>query len=83
MEPRERGPACTDAGGAAALPSRPCPRFATRDEWEAWHAALTWEEQLRRGDLEPPEPEYSGATHEGPLSAEETSCQRSDANAAS
>lgn len=61
MEPREDGPA-RDAGvGAAALPSRPCPRFATRDEWEAWHASLTWEEQLRRGDLEPPEPEYSDA----------------------
>jgi len=61
MERREEGPARTDAGGAAALPSRPCPRFAARDEWEAWHASLTWEEQLRRGDLEPPEPEYSEA----------------------
>jgi hypothetical protein len=45
---------------AASLP-RPCPRFATRNEWEAWHASLTWEEQLRRADLDPPEHEYSEA----------------------
>lgn len=42
---------------AGALPS-PCPRFATHDEWEAWHQALTWKEQLRRGDLDPPEYAY-------------------------
>jgi len=46
------------ADAAASLP-RPCPRFATRDEWEAWHSALTWEEQLRRADLDPAEHEYS------------------------
>lgn len=40
---------------------QPCPRFATRDEWEAWHGSLTWEQQLRRGDLDPPEHEYSEA----------------------
>lgn len=38
-----------------------CPRFATREEWEAWHGLLTWEQQLRRGDLDPPEHEYSEA----------------------
>lgn len=56
----ERGHA---AGGGAAgldasLPSA-CPRFATRDEWEAWHGSLTWEQQLRRGDLDPPEHEHT------------------------
>jgi hypothetical protein len=40
---------------------RPCPRLATHEEWEAWHASLTWEEQLRRSDLEPLEHEYSEA----------------------
>lgn len=40
-----------------ALPS-PCPRFATHNEWEAWHQSLTWEEQLRRNDLDPPEHVY-------------------------
>lgn len=48
------------ADAAASLP-RPCPRFATRDEWEAWHASLTCDEQLRRADLDPPEREYSEA----------------------
>jgi len=48
------------ANAAASLP-RPCPRFATRDEWDAWHASLTWEEQPRRADLDPPEHEYSEA----------------------
>lgn len=48
------------ADAAASLP-RPCPRFATRDEWEAWHASLTWDEQLRRADLDSPEHEYSEA----------------------
>lgn len=44
-----------------ALLPRPCPRDATHEEWEAWHASLTWEEQFRRGDLDPPEHEYSEA----------------------
>jgi hypothetical protein len=44
-----------------ALQPRPCPREATHEEWETWHASLTWEEQLRRGDLDPPEREYSAA----------------------
>jgi hypothetical protein len=44
-----------------ALLPRSCPRFATREEWEAWHASLTWEQQLRRGELDPPEHEYSEA----------------------
>ena len=44
------------AGGA--LPS-PCPRFATREEWEAWHQGLTWEQQMRRGELDPREHEYT------------------------
>lgn len=43
-----------------ALPS-PCPREATRDEWETWHASLSWEQQLRRGDLDPPPHRYSEA----------------------
>jgi len=47
--------------GADGALSPPCPRFATRDEWEAWHGSLTWEQQLRRGDLDPPEHEYSEA----------------------
>jgi len=51
----------TAAADAAASLHRPCPRFASRDEWEAWHASLTWEEQLRRADLDPPEHEYSEA----------------------
>jgi len=51
-----------DAGGdsGGALPA-PCPRFATRDEWEAWHRSLTWEQQLRRSDLDPPEHQHSAA----------------------
>lgn len=51
------------AGGdePTALHPRPCPRDATHEEWETWHASLTWEEQLRRGDLDPPEHEYSEA----------------------
>jgi hypothetical protein len=40
---------------------QPCPRFATHEEWECWHAALTWEEQLHRADLDPREHEYSAA----------------------
>ena len=47
--------------GADGPPPPPCPRFATRDEWEAWHGALTWEQQLRRADLDPPEHEYTEA----------------------
>ncbi|MCZ7537610.1 MAG: hypothetical protein M5T61_18010 [Acidimicrobiia bacterium] len=47
-------------GADGPLPP-PCPRFATRDEWEAWHGALTWEHQLRRADLDPPEHEYTEA----------------------
>ena len=47
--------------GPAALQPRPCPRDATHDEWETWHASLTWEQQLRRGDLDPPEHDYSDA----------------------
>jgi len=43
------------------LHTRPCPRDATHEEWETWHASLTWEEQLGRGDLDPPEHEYSDA----------------------
>jgi hypothetical protein len=51
------------AGGdePTALQPRPCPRDATHEEWETWHASLTWEEQLRRGDVDPPEHEYSDA----------------------
>lgn len=49
------------AGGA--LPA-PCPRYATRDEREAWHGSLTWEQQLRRGELDPPEHEYTEAETE-------------------
>lgn len=51
-------PQSTGVDRTATLP-RPCPRFMTRDEWEAWHDSLTWEEQLRRGELDPPEHEYS------------------------
>jgi hypothetical protein len=47
-------------GPNSPLP-QPCPRDATREEWEAWHASLTWDEQLRRGDLDPPQHEYSEA----------------------
>ncbi len=46
------------AGAGLSLPSA-CPRFATRDEWEAWHGSLTWEQQIRRSDLDPPEREYN------------------------
>jgi hypothetical protein len=51
-----------DIGGnsGSALPA-PCPRFATRDGWEAWHQSLTWEQQLRRGDLDPPEHQHAAA----------------------
>lgn len=51
------------AGGdePIALQPRPCPRGATHEEWETWHASLTWEQQLRRGDLDPPEHDYSDA----------------------
>jgi hypothetical protein len=61
MGPCEKGPACAAGGDPAALILRPCPRFATHDEWEAWHASLTWEEQLRRGDLDALEHEHSEA----------------------
>lgn len=47
-------------GSAGALPE-PCPRFATRDEWETWQRSLTWDQQLRRADLDAPEHEYSDA----------------------
>lgn len=51
------------AGGdePPALQPRPCPRDARHEEWETWHASLTWEQQLRRGDLDPPEHDYSDA----------------------
>ena len=54
------------AGGdePIALQPRPCPRDATHEEWETWHASLTWEQELRRGDLDPPEHEYSDADKE-------------------
>lgn len=56
----ERGEARGAAGDGpdASLPPA-CPRFATREEWEAWHRSLTWGQQLRRADLDPPEHEYS------------------------
>jgi hypothetical protein len=61
MERREEGPAHGVGADPVAPLSRPCPRFATRDEWETWHASLTWEEQLRRGELDAPQHEYSDA----------------------
>ena len=61
MEPRYEGSTLTAGGDRAAPPLRPCPRFATREEWEAWHAPLTWEEQLRRGELDPLQHEHSEA----------------------
>jgi hypothetical protein len=61
VERREEGPAHSAGGDSAAPASRPCPRFATREEWEAWHASLTWDEQFRRGELDSPQREYSDA----------------------
>ena len=61
MERRDEGPARSAGVDPAAPLSRPCPHSATREEWEAWHASLTWDEQLRRGDLDPPQHEYSVA----------------------
>lgn len=49
------------SAGADNLLPPPCPRFATHDEWEAWHGSLTWEQRLRRADLDPPEHEHSEA----------------------
>jgi hypothetical protein len=61
VEPREEGPA-HGAGVESAPPApRPCPRFATREEWAVWHASLTWDEQIRRGELDPAQREYSDA----------------------
>jgi len=57
---RQRGVVAGSDGSADALPE-PCPRFATRDEWETWQRSLTWDQQLRRADLDPPEHEYSDA----------------------
>jgi hypothetical protein len=57
---RQRGVVAGSDGSAGGLP-QPCPRFATRDEWEAWHGSLTWDEQLRRSNLDPTEHEYSEA----------------------
>jgi len=57
---RQRGVVAGSDGSAGALP-QPCPRFATRDEWETWQRSLTWDQQLRRADLDPPEHEYSEA----------------------
>lgn len=61
MERRDEGPARSASVDPTAPLSRPCPRFATRDEWDAWHASLTWDEQIRRGELDPPQHEYSDA----------------------
>lgn len=61
MEPREEGGVHGAGADPVAPLSRPCPRSATREEWEAWHASLTWDEQLHRSDLDPPEHEYSVA----------------------
>jgi hypothetical protein len=61
VERREEGPAHSAGVDPAAPLSPPCPRFATREEWEAWHASLTWDEQLRRGELDPPQHEYNDA----------------------
>ena len=55
---RQLVPGCD--GSAGALPE-PCPRFATPDEWETWQRSLTWDQQLRRADLDPPAHEYSDA----------------------
>ncbi len=61
MAPSENGPAHAAGGDPAAPLLRPCPRFATHDEWETWHASLTWAEQLRRGDLDAPKCEHGEA----------------------
>lgn len=61
MGPRENGSPRTGEDAPAARPLRPCPRFATRNEWEAWLSSLTWEERLHRWDLDPPGHEYSEA----------------------
>jgi hypothetical protein len=62
MGPCEKGPACAAGGDPAALILRTCPRFATHDEWEAWHASLSWEEQLRRSSSPLPRNVKSAAT---------------------
>ncbi len=71
MGPHEEQPSLTAGADAAASLPRPCPRFATPDEWEAWHASLTWDEQLRRADLDPPEHEYSAADNAKACAREE------------
>lgn len=58
--PETQGALAGSAGADASLP-RPCPRFATHDEWEAWHASLTWEQRLSRTDLDRSEYERSEA----------------------
>ncbi len=57
---RQHGISIGDHGPDSSLPPA-CPRFATRDEWEAWHGSLSWEQQIRRADLDPPEHQYSEA----------------------
>ena len=59
------------AGGA--LPS-PCPRFATHEQWEAWHQGLTWEQQMRRGELDRGEHAYT--EDEAATAKERDDCRR-------
>ncbi|MGH0028481.1 MAG: hypothetical protein ACQGVC_01715 [Myxococcota bacterium] len=39
----------------------PCPRWASEQEWETWLRSLTFAQQIRRGELDPPEHVYSEA----------------------
>lgn len=70
---RQRGVVAGSDGSAGALP-QPCPRFATPDEWETWQRSLTWDQQLRRGDLDPPEHEYSDADSAKARARDELRC---------
>lgn len=70
---RESGdaPPSQDEGG---LPD-PCPRWASREERDAWLAALTLAQEIRRAELDPPEHAY---TEEDEALAERRRARRED-----
>jgi len=44
--------------GGGDLPE-PCPRWASREERDAWLGAMTLAQQIRRAELDPPEHDYT------------------------
>jgi hypothetical protein len=68
--PETEGARAGSAAADSSLP-RPCPRFATPEEWQAWHASLTWEQRRSRANVDRPEYEHSQADLAKALAREE------------